>query len=145
MWVHTKWKSYQKENACVLQEQLQTQLDWLCAILVETPHPERGSGEVCTETVGLQEVPIARTCIVCTYMYMSILRTIWFGKQGIIIATSQYYDCYWLQIFNAAYDSLISKSVTTAPKILLPYCHVLDPMLYTVPLLCTMSCMCMLR
>ena len=66
MWVHTKWKFYQKENACVLTaEQLQTQLDWLRAILVETPHPERGSGDVCTETVGFQEIPIPH--IVCIH------------------------------------------------------------------------------
>ena len=27
VWVHNNWNSYQKENSCVLQEQLQTQLD----------------------------------------------------------------------------------------------------------------------
>ena len=36
-----------KKTTCVLQSQLQTQLDWLCG----APHPERGSGEFCTETV----------------------------------------------------------------------------------------------
>ena len=30
---------------------------------------------------------------------------------------------------------------TTTPKILLPYRHLLDHMLYTVPLLCTCICM----
>ena len=45
VWVHNNWNSYQKENSCVT---------------------ERGSGDVCTETVGLQEIPIPH--IVCTYM-----------------------------------------------------------------------------
>ena len=61
------------KTACVLQ---QTQLYWLRAILVETPHPERGSGKVCAKTVRLQLGPRNTNYtphIVCTYM--SILRS----------------------------------------------------------------------
>ena len=58
------------KTACVLQ---QTQLYWLRTILVETPHPERGSGKVCTETVRLQLGPRNTNYtprIVCIYIHV---------------------------------------------------------------------------